>query len=148
MALSTIRMDRLAHATAAFNVVRNFGGSMGIAMATTLLARRSQYHQATIAAHVNAWGTETAERIRRWTEHFLATGADPFTAQRRAVAMLYRDTVEQAHVLAYGDAYFMLTIVFSGVILLLPWMRRVRVEQTEQRPTDARVEGLPEPAPD
>jgi hypothetical protein len=62
--------------------------------------------------------------------------------------MLYRDTVEQAHVLAYGDAYFMLTVVFSAVILLLPWMRRVRVEQTEQRPADARVEGLPEPAPE
>ena len=67
---------------------------------------------------------------------------------RRALGMLYRGTVEQAHVLAYGDAYFLLTVVFSAVILLLPWMRRVRVEQTEQRPTDARVEGLPEPAPD
>jgi MFS transporter, DHA2 family, multidrug resistance protein len=148
MALSTIRMDRLANATAAFNVVRNFGGSAGIAMATTLLARRSQYHQATITAHVNVWGAETVDRIRQWTEYFLAAGADPFTAQRRAVAMLYRDTVEQAHVLAYGDAYFMLTVVFSGVILLLPWMRRIRIEQTEQRPAEARVEGLPEPAPE
>ena len=141
-------MDRLANATAAFSVVRNFGGSMGIAMATTLLARRSQHHQATITAHINLWGAETADRIRHWTEYFLAHGADQFTAQRRAVAMLYRDTVEQAHVLAYGDAYFLLTIVFSAVILLLPWMRRVRVEQTEQRPTEARVEGLPEPAPE
>ena len=148
MALSTIRMERLSNATAAFNVVRNFGGSIGIAVATTVLARRSQYHQTTLTAHINIWGAETADRIRQWTEYFLTQGADQFTAQRRAVAMLYRDTVEQAHVLAYGDAYFMLTVVFTAVILLLPWMRRVRVEQTGPRPEAARVEGLPEPAPD
>ena len=148
MALSTIRMERLSNATAAFNVVRNFGGSIGIAVATTLLARRSQYHQTTLTTHVNVWASETSDRIRQWTEYFLAQGADQFTAQRRAVAMLYRDTVEQAHVLAYGDAYLLLTVVFSAVILLLPWMRRVRVEQTDQRPSTARVEGLPEPAPD
>jgi hypothetical protein len=81
---------------------------------------RHQYHQATITAHVNLWGAETADRIRQWTEHFMAAGADAYTAQRRAVAMLYRDTVEQAHVLAYGGAYFMLTVVLSAVILLLP----------------------------
>jgi DHA2 family multidrug resistance protein len=148
MALSTIRMERLSNATAAFNVVRNFGGSIGIAVATTLLARRSQYHQSTLTSHVNVWGAETADRIRQWTEYFAAQGADQFTAQRRAVAMLYHDTVEQAQVLAYGDAYFMLTVVFSAVILLLPWMRRVRVEHTGPRPDAARVEGLPEPAPD
>ena len=148
MALSTIRMERLSNATAAFNVVRNFGGSIGIAVATTVLARRSQYHQTTLTTHVNVWGAETADRIRHWTDYFLTQGADQFTAQRRAVAMLYRDTVEQAHVLAYGDAYFMLTVVFSAVILLLPWMRRVRMEQTGPRPEAARVEGLPEPAPD
>jgi ABC-type spermidine/putrescine transport system permease subunit II len=93
-------------------------------------------------------GPGPPERIQLWTAHFLAAGADSYTARRRAVAMLYSDTVEQAHVLAYGDAYFMLTVVFTGVILLLPWMRRVRVEQTDQRPAQARVEGLPEPAPE
>ena len=55
MALSTIRMERLSNATAAFNVVRNFGGSIGIAVATTVLARRSQYHQTTLTTHVNVW---------------------------------------------------------------------------------------------
>jgi MFS transporter, DHA2 family, multidrug resistance protein len=148
MALSTIPMDRLSNATAAFNVVRNFGGSIGIAVATTMLARRSQYHQTTLTSHVHAWGAETAERIRDFTQHFIAQGADPFTAQRRAIAVLYRDTVEQAQILAYGDAYVLLTIIFSSVILLLPFMRRVRVEQTGPRPESARVEGLPEPAPD
>jgi DHA2 family multidrug resistance protein len=146
LALATIRMDRLSNATSAFNVVRNFGGSMGIAVATTLLARRSQYHQTTLGAHVNAWDTETTERLRQWTEHFLARGADLFTAKRQAVALLYRDTVGQAQVLAYVDVYMFLTVLFAIVMLLLPWMRRVRVEQTGPQPSGGRVEGLPEPA--
>ena len=146
LALATIRMERLSNATAAYNVVRNFGGSAGIALATTLLARRSQYHQATLSPHVNAWDAETADRLRQWTEHFLAHGSDAFTAGRQAMAMLYRDTVGQAQVLAYRDLYVILTLLFTAVVFLLPWMRRVRVEQTEPPSAGARIEGLPEPA--
>ena len=62
--------------------------------------------------------------------------------------MLYRDTVEQAQVLAYGDVYLMLTAIFTAVVLLLPWMRRIRVEQTGPQASPGRVEGLPEPAPE
>jgi DHA2 family multidrug resistance protein len=111
-----------------------------------MLARRSQYHQMTLGAHVNAWDVETADRLRHWTEHFLAHGADAFTAGRQALAMLYRDTVGQAQVLAYRDIYVFLTVLFTAVIFLLPWMRRVRVEQTGPQDAPARIEGLPEAA--
>ena len=83
LALATVPMARLSNATAAYSVVRNFGGSMGIALATTLLARRSQYHQATLGAHVTVWDPETAARLKQWTGHFIAQGADGFTAERR-----------------------------------------------------------------
>ena len=145
LALATIPMQRLSNATAAYNVVRNFGGSMGIAMATTLLARRSQYHQATLAGHVTVWDPETAARLKEWTGHFVAQGADAFTAQRRAMAMLYRGTQDQAQVLAYADAYVFLVILFVGIVFLLPWMRRVRVDQTgpkATRPAGDRAEAV------
>jgi DHA2 family multidrug resistance protein len=153
LALSTIPMERLSNATSAFNVVRNFGGSAGIALATTLLARRSQVHQAKIVEHANLYEPETQGRLRMWTEHFLAQGADAFTAGRRALAMLYRDAVAQAQTLAYIDVYSVLVVMFTGVLFLLPWMRRVRVEQTGPRPRkadegDGRVEGLPAAASD
>jgi DHA2 family multidrug resistance protein len=150
LALATVPMARLSNATAAYSVVRNFGGSMGIALATTLLARRSQYHQTTLGAHVTAFDSETATRLRQWTRHFVAQGMDGFTAQRQAVAMLYRDTTEQAQVLAYGDAYMILLVLFGGIILLLPLMRRVRVDQTGPKasssPAAGRHDAIPEPA--
>jgi MFS transporter, DHA2 family, multidrug resistance protein len=144
LALSTIKVDRLANATSAFNVVRNFGGSLGIALVTTLLARRSQYHQATLVGHVDVWAPDTARRLREWTDHFLSHGADAFTAGRQAVAMLYRDTVAQAQVLSYQDQFWLLSMLFFGMLLLLPFMRRVRAEDTERRREGAgRVEPLP-----
>jgi DHA2 family multidrug resistance protein len=138
LALATVPMDRLSNATAAFNVVRNFGGSAGIALATTLLARRSQFHQVTLGAHVHVWDPETAARLRRWTGHFLAQGADPFTAERRALAMMYRDTVGQAQVLAYADVYVVLVVLFVAILFILPLMRRVRAEQTGPRAAQPR----------
>ena len=147
LALATVPMERLSNATSAFNVVRNFGGSIGIALATTLLARRSQIHQSAIVEHATQFDGEMHERLGQWARHFAAHGADTFTAGRRAVAMLYRDTVAQAQVLAYIDAYMMLVVLFAGILLLLPWLRRVRVEHTgPRRPApdrDGRVEGLP-----
>jgi DHA2 family multidrug resistance protein len=146
LALATISLGRLSNATAAYNVIRNVGGSVGVALATTLLARRSQGHQAWLVAHVNPWDPETAQRIAGWTEHFRAHGADPFTAGRRALAMIYRGTVEQAHVLAYIDDFWLLAITFMAVLPLIPLMRRVRTEENERaRGRGERVEPLPVP---
>ena len=126
LALSTVPTERLANATAAYNVVRNIGGSVGVAVVTTLIARRSQQHQATLTSHVTAWNPETTARLREWTEHFLAQGSDAFTAGRQAMAMLYRETVTQAQVLSYADDFWLLLIANCGVLLLVPFMRRVR----------------------
>jgi DHA2 family multidrug resistance protein len=144
LALAAVPRDRLGNATAAYNVVRNVGGAIGVALATTMLSRRSQYHQATLVGHVDAWSAETAARLRDWTSHFLTLGDDPFTASRRAVAMLYRDTVGQAQVLAYADEFWALSMVFFGILLVLPFMRRIRAEPVSTTPAGGeRIEPLP-----
>src|SRR5215468_1506584 len=148
LTLATIRKDKLVNATSAYNVLRNLGGSVGIALATTFLAQRSQFHQRNIVSHVTVWDPETQVRLGKWTSHFLAQGADPFTAQRRGLAMLYQDAVGQAQVLSYADVFWLLAILFSIVPLFLPLMRRVRVEPSEPSETDdasGRVPPLPAP---
>jgi len=142
LALATVPKDRLGNATAAFNVVRNIGGSIGIALATTYLSRRSQYHQSTLVGHVDVWSAETTQRLADWTRHFVAQGADTFTAERRATAMLYHDTVAQAQVLAYADEFWILSAFFFAIVLVLPFMRRIRTEPGTPN-AQTRVEGLP-----
>ena len=153
LALATVRTERLANATAAFNVVRNIGGSVGIAVVTTLLARRSQQHQATLTSHVHVWNPEVAARLAAWTDHFLGQGADSFTAARRAMAMLYRETVTQAQILSYADDFWFLLVAYCAVLLLVPFMQRVRAEHAlrarrpaDRAPAEARDPGLPAPS--
>src|SRR5881409_2493105 len=146
LTLATVRLERLGNATAAYNVVRNIGGSIGVALATTLLVRRSQEHQTTLAAHVNVWSGDTARRLKEWTAHFMSQGADAFTAGRQALAMLYRSTTEQAQVMAYADDFWLISVVFLAILPLVPLMRRVHTEQNERaRESPGRVEALPAP---
>jgi DHA2 family multidrug resistance protein len=150
LALATISMERLGNATAAYNLIRNIGGSVGVALATTLLARRAQAHQVTLTSRIDAGDPEAVERLARWTGHFLGQGADPFTAGRRALAMLYRETLTQAQVLSYADDFRLLLLACCAVVLLVPFMRRVRsADAARARPAPAgpaaRDPGLPAP---
>ena len=147
LTLATIRRDKLVNATSAYNVLRNLGGSVGIALATTYLAQRSQFHQHNLVSHVTIWDPATQDRLAQWTSHFMGQGADSFTAQRRALAMLYHDVVGQAQVLAYADDFWLLAILFSIVPLFLPLMRRVHVEPAVPREEDADGQVRPLPAP-
>jgi DHA2 family multidrug resistance protein len=128
LTLATIRRDKLVNATAIYGMLRNVGGSVGIAVVTTLLAQRSQFHQSTLVSHITAWDPETRERLARWVVHFAAQGSDAFTAERQAMAMLYRETVNQAQLLAYADDFWLLAVMFAVVPIFLPLMRRIRLE--------------------
>jgi DHA2 family multidrug resistance protein len=147
LTLATIRRDKLVNATSAYNVLRNLGGSVGIALATTYLAQRSQFHQHNLVSHVTIWDPETQARLAQWTSHFMGQGADSFTAQRRALAMLYHDVVSQAQVLAYADDFWLLAILFSIVPLFLPLMRRVHAEPAAPRGEESDGQVRPLPAP-
>jgi MFS transporter, DHA2 family, multidrug resistance protein len=127
VALATIPRERMGNATVLLNVVRNLGGAIGVALLTTLLARRSQAHQTTLAGHVDIWDPETSERLRAWAAHFVAQGADSFTAQRRAVSVLYQEVTRQAQLLAFADDFWVLFLLFCGSLVLLPMLQRVRM---------------------
>jgi len=127
LTLATIRLDKLVNATAVYGMLRNVGGSVGIAVVTTLLAQRSQYHQSTLVSHVTVWDPETHARLAKWASHFASLGSDTFTAENRAIAMLYRETVAQAQLLAYADDFWLLAVMFAVVPLILPFMRRIRL---------------------
>jgi DHA2 family multidrug resistance protein len=143
LALATIQRHKLVNATAVYGMLRNVGGSVGIAVVTTLLAQRSQFHQATLVSHITPWDPETRAQLVKWAGHFTAQGTDAFTAQQRAIVMLYRDTVAQAQLLAYADDFWLLAMMFAVVPLFLPLMRRIRLEDMSKR--TAAAERAPAP---
>jgi len=147
LTLASVRREKLVNATAVYGMLRNVGGSVGIAVLTTVLAQRSQFHQATLVSHITAWDPETRARLGRWASHFLTQGSDGFTADRQAVAMLYRETVTQAQLLAYADDFWLLAVMFAVVPLFLPLMRRIRLAPAST-PGAAARDAAPAPAAD
>jgi DHA2 family multidrug resistance protein len=140
LAFASIPIRQLPNATALFSVVRNIGGSAGVAISTTLLTRRAQLHQSVLVANAHVWAPETTERLRAWTQHFQAQGADAITAGQQAMAMLYRETQAQAQVLAFMDDFRLLAVMYAGLVFLIFFMHRTRAERAErQGPADERA---------
>jgi len=104
-------------------------------------------HQATLIGHLHSWNPAMTDRLQDWTEHFASHGDDAFTAARRAMVMLYRETQLQAQVLSYGDDFWMLLLCCVAVLALVPFMRRVRADagggRQAQATSEARDPGLP-----
>ncbi len=145
LTLATIRRDKLVNATSAYNVLRNLGGSVGIALATTFLAQRSQFHQPNLVSHVTVWDPGDAGaaapggRATSWPRARCVHRAAP-----RGGHALPR-VVSQAQVLAYADDFWLLAILFSIVPLFLPLMRRVHAEPPAPREEAGEVRPLPAP---
>ena len=138
LTLATIRRDKLVNATAIYSMMRNVGGSVGIAVATTLLAQRSQFHQSTLVSHITPWDTETRRAWRAGPATSPPRGATPSPPSggrwRCSIGRRY-----QAQLLAYADDFWLLAVMFAVVPLFLPLMRRIRLEPPAAAPTPERA---------
>lgn len=124
MSLAVVPAARMATAAGIFNVVRNLGGSVGIAVLTTHLARQTQTHQAALVGRVTVWDPATAERLGLLEQAYAAAGADPFTARLQALHRLYEDVKMQAAMKAFLDDFWLLTLLFVAFVALVWCMAR------------------------
>jgi DHA2 family multidrug resistance protein len=93
------------------NLFRNQGGSFGIAFVTTMLERRTQYHQAVLAAHANAGNLALRSTLAALTARFERGGFSPADAAVRALARAYQLTGQQAAILGFLDCFHLLGCV-------------------------------------
>ncbi|HEY7579519.1 MAG TPA: MDR family MFS transporter [Acetobacteraceae bacterium] len=125
LATSGIEPGNAGSASAMFNMMRNLGGSVGIAALQTLLTRREQFHSAVVTPAVSLFNEPTRQRLATLQSHFMSSGAaDPATAWHDAVVTIGRGVRQQAYFLAYGDTFFLMgaTLLLAIVATLL--MRR------------------------
>jgi len=100
------------------NFMRNIGASIGTSMVTTLVARRAQFHQVHLVAHVTAGQPRFAQALAALTARVAHAGLDASQAARRASALLYRSLIGQATTLAYIDTFWVLTGIAAVMFLL------------------------------
>jgi DHA2 family multidrug resistance protein len=127
--LTTISMDpipkeRMGNATSLFNLMRNLGGSIGIAVTGTLLARKQQQHINLLGEHVTPYSAAATASLDSARQGFIAAGSDPVTATQQAYAAVFGAVQRQAGMVSFVELFTLLGIIFLLLLPLVLLMRR------------------------
>jgi DHA2 family multidrug resistance protein len=127
--LTTVSMDpipreKMGNATSLFNLMRNIGGSIGIATTGTMIARNQQRVTATLGENISAYDPTSQNMFQQMRAGFMAAGADAVTATERAYAALFGMLQRQAAMVSFVGLFQTLGIVFLLLIPLVLLMKR------------------------
>src|SRR3979411_3072423 len=118
IALGTLPAERVKNASGLFNLTRNLGGALGLAVINQVLNERTDLHISRLQDRVT-WGNTTAtETLNMYMQKFVGAGDASLMAMKQLSQIVHR----QAVVMGYGDAFFMLTVFYfclSFTVLLL-----------------------------
>ena len=115
LSLDTLPPDQLKNASGLFNLMRNLGGAVGLAIINTVLNERTDLHISRLQERVT-WGNATAtETLNMFMQKFQGLGDSALMAMKQLSQIVHR----QAVVMGYGDAFFLLTLFYLGLSLLV-----------------------------
>ena len=113
-----IETENAGSASAIFNMMRNLGGAVGIAMLQTFITKREQYHSNVLVQSVSVFEEATRARIEELTHYFLQHGiSDPAAAAHQAIVAIGRTVQKQAYVMAFSDTFFLLGAALIGALI-------------------------------
>ena len=124
MAISTLSNERMGNATCVFNLLRNIGGSIGIAMAQTFLIRRTNFHEVQLAAHLPPSSPWLQQQMHA-TGGYLGRQLGAAAGQRAAMGLAYRQLEQQALLLSFVDVFRWTAVVVFASGLVVWLFRRV-----------------------
>jgi MFS transporter, DHA2 family, multidrug resistance protein len=137
--MTTLAMDRISreemgNATSIYNLMRNIGGSMGIAASATLLSRGRQIYTNVLGKHISPYGVSTQQMLNQLRSAMIAGGADSVTATQRAQALLFGMVQRHATMLSF----IRVSRIMGGLfLLLLPLIWLTKPPRTEKRASAA-----------
>ena len=114
-------------ASALFNMMRNIGGSIGIAGLSTLLSVRERFHSLRLGESVSVYALGTQHRLSQMAAYFVSRGGDQYSASVRAVGALGAIVRRQSYLLSFSDCFFALSLVLLTSLLPLLFMKKPHV---------------------
>jgi MFS transporter, DHA2 family, multidrug resistance protein len=155
VSMSNIAKEKMGNATSIYNLMRNIGGSFGIATMTTFLARRNQVHQNQIISHVTSFDVSTQMMLRGMKSWFQMHGSNSVDAARKSLGAIYGMVQRQAAMLSFVEAFWVMGVIFLCMTPLLFLLRNARdlhphtpKRARREPPAEVPVELEPEPEPE
>ncbi|MCX7829599.1 MAG: MFS transporter, partial [Acidobacteria bacterium] len=107
-------------ATGLFNLMRNEGGSVGIAISTTVLSQRSQFHQNRLIEHISQYSQDFIEKSKTAVSYLYSLGGfDQSSAMGGSLGLFYKEILRQSYLKAFVDVFHFQMIIF---LLLIPFV--------------------------
>ena len=125
-AMQGIAPRDMASASSLFNMTRNLGGSIGIALLATTLTNREHFHSARLGESISLYAAPTQLRIDQLTQSFISHGVDPVTAGNQALFAIDRLVRRESYIMAYNDGFWIMAVVLISCIAVLWFANKVK----------------------
>jgi DHA2 family multidrug resistance protein len=126
LTLGSLAPDRLKFASGLFNLMRNLGGAIGIAVCGTILNDRTNLHYLRLAEHLNTSNPAMANLIDKVAAaQTVAAGGNAVQGHAAALRYLASLTLREAQTQTYGDVFLAIMACFAIATLMVPLMRKV-----------------------
>jgi len=124
LTLSGIRKEEMGNATAIFNLLRNLGGSVGVAFITTMLARRAQIHQFRLVDHLTPFDRSLQMALPQFSQILQERWFKPSLESQGSLSLIYQQLIREASMLSFNDAFFLLSTIMMAVLPLVLLIKR------------------------
>ena len=125
LGLGSLPPERLKYASGLFNMMRNLGGAVGIAVSAAIINDRTNLHFLHIASRLTPANGAMTRLVSGVTERYGALPGSPQDGHLAAIERLSRLAYREASTLAYADAFRTIMLAFVAAALLVPLMRKV-----------------------
>jgi len=126
VATASLVAERAGGASGLFNMMRNLGGSIGIALLSALLTVREHVHSNRLGEAVTVYNPLTQQRLDALTQKFIAGGSDAYTAGQQAIVALDGVVRREANLMAFNDCFHVLGYVLIAATLAAILCRPVK----------------------
>jgi DHA2 family multidrug resistance protein len=126
LTMGSVRKEEMPNASAIYNLLRNLGGSFGVAFVTTILSRRAQFHQNRLIEHLTPFDTTYQVATERSSQVLQYRGLNDAISGQGGLGTIYEQLLRQASMLSFNDAFYLTSIIMLGVLPLVIFMKRRR----------------------
>lgn len=123
LTMAGIKKEEMGNATGIYNLLRNLGGSFGVAFVTTMLQRRAQFHQFRLVENLTVFDPQLQMASEDLSHLFELKGFGP-VSEYAGLASIYKELLRQASMLGFNDAFHLLSVMMIGVFFLIFLLKR------------------------